>query len=177
HNAVAQELIDRPFVAVHLPQHQFEGPVHELMHLFGIELFRHRGEPGDVGEQDRDLLAFAFQRRPGGENFLGEGLWRVALGGGEACGWSWRWDQGLTAFMAELIGRRVARATAGAAAFNPRPAFAAELHPIRVVMAALRALHTVPPWQLLPAGFRASSAGVVTSHDAIASIRCWDSVP
>src|SRR5262244_2204380 len=100
HDAVAQELVDRAFVAVHLTQHQLEGPVHELMHLFGIESLGNGGEPGDISEQDGHLLAFAFQRRPGGENFLGEMRWRVALGGGEACSWR-RQDQSLTTLMAE----------------------------------------------------------------------------
>jgi hypothetical protein len=39
HDAVAQELIDRAFVAVHLTQHQREGPVHQLVYLFGVEFF------------------------------------------------------------------------------------------------------------------------------------------
>ena len=28
HDAVAEELVHRPFVAVHLRQHQFKGPIH-----------------------------------------------------------------------------------------------------------------------------------------------------
>src|SRR5262249_1970747 len=127
HDAVAQELVDRAFVAVHLPQDQLEGPVHELMHLFGIESFGNGGEPGDVSEQDGHLLAFAFQSRPGGENFLGEVRWRVALGRGEACGWRGRRGQGLTALMAELVCRRVMRATAWTEPLDPGTAFAAEL--------------------------------------------------
>ena len=39
HDAVAQELVDRPFVAVHLTQHQLKGPVHELVDVFGVEFF------------------------------------------------------------------------------------------------------------------------------------------
>ena len=56
HDAVTQELIDRAFVAVHLTQHQLEGPVHQVVHLFGIESFGNGGEPGDISEQDRHLL-------------------------------------------------------------------------------------------------------------------------
>lgn len=145
HDAVAQELIDRPFVALHLSQHQLEGLVHQVVDLFGVEFFGDRGEPGDIGEQDRHLFAFAFERRPGGENFLGEVRWRVALGGGEADGRRGRRGQGLTALMAERVGGRVARATAGAEALDPGAAFTAERYPLRVVMAALRAPHTVPP--------------------------------
>jgi hypothetical protein len=48
HDAVAQELIDRALVAVHLPQHQLEGPVHQVVDLFGVKLFRDGGESGDV---------------------------------------------------------------------------------------------------------------------------------
>src|SRR5215510_4036373 len=119
HDTVTQKLINRAFVAVHLTQDQLEGPVHELMHLFGVESFGNGGEPGNISEQDSHLLAFAGKRCPGGENFFGEVRWRVALGGraapcadavapGEACGWRGRWGQGLPALMAELVRRRVA---------------------------------------------------------------------
>src|SRR4029453_6316729 len=108
------------------------GPVQQLVHLFGVELFRDGGEPRDVSEQDRHLLAFAGKRRPGGENFLGEVRWRVALGGSEAGGWRGWWGQGLTALMAELVGGRVARAAVRAEALKPGTAFTAEFHPIRI---------------------------------------------
>jgi hypothetical protein len=55
---------------VHLPQHQLEGPVHQVVHLFGVEGFRDGSEPGDVSEQDRHLLAFAGKRCPVGENLF-----------------------------------------------------------------------------------------------------------
>jgi hypothetical protein len=35
-----------------------------------------------VGEEDRDLLSLAFERRLGGEDLLGEVLRGVSLGGG-----------------------------------------------------------------------------------------------
>src|SRR5439155_17416341 len=119
HDAIAQELVDGAFVAVHLTQDQLESSVHELMHLFGVDSFGNGGKSGDISEQDGHLLAFAFQRRPGGENFLCEVRWRVALGGGEAYCWCGRRGQGLTTLMAELVDGRVALATVGAEALNP----------------------------------------------------------
>ena len=39
HDAVAQELVDCSFIAVHLTQHQLKGPVHEVVDVFGVEFF------------------------------------------------------------------------------------------------------------------------------------------
>jgi hypothetical protein len=141
HDAVAQELVDRAFIAVHLTQDQLEGPVHELMHLFGVKSFGNGGEPGDVSEQDGHLLAFAGKRCSGGENFFGEVRRRVALRGGEVYGWRGRRGQGMTTLMAELVGGRVARATVGAEALNPGTTFATELHLLRIVMTTLWTPH------------------------------------
>jgi hypothetical protein len=40
HDPVAQELVHRALVAVHLGQHELEGPAHELVHLLGVEARR-----------------------------------------------------------------------------------------------------------------------------------------
>ncbi len=37
HHAVAQELVDRPVVAMDRAQDQGEGPVHDAVHLLGVE--------------------------------------------------------------------------------------------------------------------------------------------
>jgi hypothetical protein len=166
HDAVAQELVDRAFVAVHLTQYQLEGPGHELMHLFGVESFGNGGEPGNVSEQDRHLLAFAGKSRPGGENFLGEVRRRVALGGGEADGRRGRRGQGLTALMAELVGGRVARATAGAEPLDPGTALTAKPHLRRIVMTTLWTPHDASPQKVGKAQHErdtATSAGIERS--------------
>jgi hypothetical protein len=45
HDAVAEELVHRPLVAMHLRQHQLKGPIHQAVNLFRIEPLRERGEP------------------------------------------------------------------------------------------------------------------------------------
>ena len=80
HDAVAEELVDRALVAVDLVQHQLEGPGHEAVDVLGVEPLGERGEPRDVGEEDRDLLALALQGAPRGEDLLGQVLGRVRLG-------------------------------------------------------------------------------------------------
>jgi hypothetical protein len=44
HDAVAQELVDRALVAVHLGQHEVEGPAHEPVDFLGVETLGQRGE-------------------------------------------------------------------------------------------------------------------------------------
>ncbi len=62
HDAVAQELVDRALVLVHLGQHELEGPAHEPVHLLGIQALGERREARDVHEEHRDLLALALKR-------------------------------------------------------------------------------------------------------------------
>ena len=53
HDAVAHDLVDRALVAVDGLHHAFEDGIEELARLLGIA----------VGEEDRDLLALAFEVR------------------------------------------------------------------------------------------------------------------
>ena len=77
HHPVAEELVDRPFVVVHLVQDHLEGAVHDGVDVFGVELFRHRREARHVREQDRHLLALAFEGGLRVQNSVGEVLGRV----------------------------------------------------------------------------------------------------
>ena len=77
HDAVTEELVDRALVAVHLGQHEIEGPAHEPMDFLGVEAGREGREPGDVHEEHRHLLALALERAGGGEDLLGQVLRRV----------------------------------------------------------------------------------------------------
>lgn len=65
--------------------------------------------------------------------------------------------------MAELVGGRVARATAWAEPLNPGTAFAAEPHLRRIVMTTLRTLHDASPQKVEKAQQErdtATSAGI-----------------
>ena len=72
HDAVAQYLVHCALVAVHGVHHLLEGGVEELLGSLRIEVADQLGRVFDVGEQHRDLLAFAFQARAGIEDFCGE---------------------------------------------------------------------------------------------------------
>ena len=80
HEAVAEELVDGPLVAVDLGEHQLEGAVHELVDVLGVEALREGGESRDVHEEHGDELALAFEGALGGEDLLGKVLGRVAPG-------------------------------------------------------------------------------------------------
>ena len=77
HDAVAEELVHRAFVPVHLGQHELERARHQRVHVLGVEPRRERGEAGDVHEEDGDLLALALEGGLRGEDALGEVLGRV----------------------------------------------------------------------------------------------------
>ena len=79
HEPVTEELIDGTFVAVDLPEHQFERTVHEDVDVLGIEPFGQRGEAGDVGEKHRDLLTFTFEGGLRGQDLFGKMPGRVRL--------------------------------------------------------------------------------------------------
>ena len=63
HDAVAHHLVDGAFVAVHRLHHAFEDRVEDLARLFGVAVREQLHRALQVGEQHRDLLALAFQRR------------------------------------------------------------------------------------------------------------------
>ena len=75
HNAIAEHLIHRALEAMHRLHHALGG-VEELLGGFGIEAPDEFGGILEVGKQHRDLLAFAFQGRAGGKDFVAEMGWR-----------------------------------------------------------------------------------------------------
>ena len=60
HDFVADEFVDRAFVLLHNRDERLETGVHQRAHFFRIFFFRQRREPGDVGKDDGDNLAFVF---------------------------------------------------------------------------------------------------------------------
>jgi hypothetical protein len=62
-----------------------DGRVEELLGGFGVEPANQLGRIFQVGEQHGDLLAFAFQRAAGGEDFLCEIGRGVGEGGRRGC--------------------------------------------------------------------------------------------
>jgi hypothetical protein len=57
---------------VHGVHHVVEGRIQELLGDFGVEVLDQLGRIFDIGKQDGDLLAFAFQRTAGRQDLLGE---------------------------------------------------------------------------------------------------------
>ena len=63
HEAVAQELVDRPLVAVDLGEGQLEEPVEQQVHGLGPQPLGQRRRAHEVAEEDGDLLALALRGR------------------------------------------------------------------------------------------------------------------
>jgi hypothetical protein len=57
HEAVAQELVDRPLVAVDLGEGELEEAVEQQVHRLRPQPLGERRRPHEVAEDDRDLLA------------------------------------------------------------------------------------------------------------------------
>ena len=103
HHPIARKLIDRPLVPMNLVHQDLEAPVHDLMDFLGVELLRHGGVIGDVGEEDGYQLAFALDGASGREDLIGEILGRVGLGLGVVDGKGFSWlPKVVAAFVTEL---------------------------------------------------------------------------
>ena len=91
HDAIAHDLVDRAFIAVHGVHHAFQRRVEELPGLLGVAVGEQLHRALEVGKQHRDLLALAFQGTAGGQDLLGQIGGRV----GEGCrSWVLRWRGG-----------------------------------------------------------------------------------
>src|SRR5207247_7993677 len=75
HDAVAHDLVDGAFVLVHGRHHAVEHRIEQLPRLLWVALGQQLHGPLEVGEEHRDLLAFAFQGGMRGEDLLGQ-MWR-----------------------------------------------------------------------------------------------------
>jgi hypothetical protein len=72
HDPVPEYLIHCPFKAVYGVHHEVDGGIKEFLGLFGIKVSDQLSGVLDVGEQDRDLLAFALQGTSRGQNLVGQ---------------------------------------------------------------------------------------------------------
>jgi hypothetical protein len=71
HDAIAHDLIDRPFIAVHGLHHACEDGIEEGPGFFRVAVGQQLHRSLQIGKQNRHLFALAFQSGLGGEDFLG----------------------------------------------------------------------------------------------------------
>jgi hypothetical protein len=83
HDPVAHHLVHRALVAVDRLHHVLEDGIEELSRLFGITVGEQLHGALEIGEEDGDLLALAFQSGLGGEDLLGQVLGGVGIRGGK----------------------------------------------------------------------------------------------
>jgi hypothetical protein len=57
---------------MHRLHHEMESRIEKLLGIFRVEVPNELGRVFEVGKQDGDVLALAFQRRARGEDFLSE---------------------------------------------------------------------------------------------------------
>ena len=112
HDAVAHDLVDGAVVAVHRLHHPLDDGIEQLARLFRIAVREQLHRALDVGEQNGDLLALAFDAGAGGEYPLSQVLRRISLRGRHGC-----------------------------SRFQPRPARVTEAGPGRVFLLAAAAVH------------------------------------
>lgn len=72
HDAITGELVNRPFIVMHLAGQDVKTTVHDRMYTLGVYLFGERAKTGDIGKDDGDLLPFPFQGTAGGQNFVSQ---------------------------------------------------------------------------------------------------------
>jgi hypothetical protein len=120
--------------------HETQCPVHQLVHVLGVEPFGQPRRLDDIDEQHRHELALAFERRPGGQDLLGQIPRRVDVGsrGARVAGTS---ADRFPAREAELGRRRQLGVALHARRGQPSPAFQAEPGLRRSVGTATRTSH------------------------------------
>jgi hypothetical protein len=80
HQAVSQELIHRPLIAMDGFSHQPQGLVHDLVHRFGIQTLGQPRRLHDVTEEDGHLFTLALQGAAGGQDLFGQISGGIGLG-------------------------------------------------------------------------------------------------
>ena len=101
HDAVAHDLVHRPFVAVHRLHHVLQDGVQELAGFLRVAVGEQLHRALEVGEEYCHLLALVLQGRLRRQDLLGEVLGRVGLGGRRTSRGGAASDDGLAALEAE----------------------------------------------------------------------------
>src|SRR6266850_8531502 len=140
HEAVAQELIDGALVPVDLLEHQRKGTVHQLVHVFRVELLGNRREPRDIGEQYRYLLALPFEGSSRGQDLFGQVPGGIAERGLEWRGWRLP-GKGGGALPAERKPGQVHEAALQTAEAERAGTLTTKPHPLRIVKLTAGAAH------------------------------------
>jgi hypothetical protein len=138
HDAVAHHLVHRALVVMDGLHHPLEDGIEELAGLLGITIREQLERASDVGEEDGDLLALAFEGAARGQDPGGEVGRSVR---GRARGWTLLRIERAAAVFAEAAGGGVTVAAGRAGELEAGTAVAAELRGGEVRVPALRAGH------------------------------------
>ena len=144
HDSVAHHLIDGALVAMDGLHHLLEYRIEDLPRLLGIAVGEQLHGALEVGEEDRDLLAFAFEGLLRREDLLCEVLRRVGGRRGEGGARRSR-EESVPALVTELCSSREIVPTGRARGREESAALEAELRARRVLLPALRAPHDPGP--------------------------------
>ncbi len=181
HDAVAGVLVDGALEAVDAVGEDLEEALEDSVPGLGARLLGQLQGALDVGEQDGDLFALAFERGPRLQDALGEVLRRVVprrAGGRRVPFGAGRCRAGpRPALAAELRGRRQLAATARAARGQRRPALEAELRALGVRVAAAGTAQGVPSGRPVgPRAFHSAGPGPFRSERSCGAARrsCYD---
>src|SRR5215510_3007083 len=77
HKAITQELINGPFVPMHLVERYLKKAIEERVHCLRSDTLRNGSRVRQVTEQYGDLLAFPLQSTARGQNLLSKMFWGV----------------------------------------------------------------------------------------------------
>jgi hypothetical protein len=176
HDPIAHDLVDRALIAVYRVHHALKDRVEELAGFFGITIGQQFHRSLQVGKEDRNLLAFAFEGGLGGEDFLDQ------MAGGIA-EWSLRlrfggpFGERRGALPTKGKAGRVGKATGRTEAGEWRSTLPAKLHPRRILKLTARAAHGPPPQRCASAASGRPYRSWVIRAAGIGNLACQYSRP
>jgi hypothetical protein len=85
HNAIAHDLVDGAFIAMHGSHHALQHGIEELPRLFRVAIGEEFHRALEIRKQHRDLLTLPFERTAGGQDLLGQ--MRRRVGEGDVLAW------------------------------------------------------------------------------------------
>jgi hypothetical protein len=142
HDSVTHHLVDRALVVMDGLHHPLQHRVEELPGLLGIPVREQLHRALQIGKEDCDLFALAFERGLRGQDLLGEVLRGVGLRRGEAPFRLSLGDDRVAALVTESGLRRELAAARSASHTKPRAAPKAEIGLRRVLALAPGTGHT-----------------------------------